>query len=184
MRHVSRTHRVALDWWFFYWINLDPKIHIKSSTNLQTCWQEGISNEMSGTIFFICLTSGISALSVALRISAWPAAPKRRRKGCKNRKERTGSWQSQSQRRRIWPSRQVLQLWRVRLCRRARGYSQSILSNRLVKFKELWREKCQSRRSVEFSRMAKRCSTGTVYSETCRDRRRPGTPELSWSFCT
>ena len=27
MRHVSRTHRVALDWWFFYWINLDPKIH-------------------------------------------------------------------------------------------------------------------------------------------------------------
>ena len=28
MRHVSRTHRVALDW-FFDLINLDPKIHIK-----------------------------------------------------------------------------------------------------------------------------------------------------------
>ena len=28
MRHVSRTHRVALDW-FFDRINLDPKIQIK-----------------------------------------------------------------------------------------------------------------------------------------------------------
>ena len=28
MRHVSRTHRVALDW-LFDRINLDPKIHIK-----------------------------------------------------------------------------------------------------------------------------------------------------------
>ena len=29
MRHVSRTHRVALDW-LFDRINLDPKIHIKN----------------------------------------------------------------------------------------------------------------------------------------------------------
>ena len=42
---------------------------------------------MSGTIFFICLTSAISALSAALRISAWPAAPQRWRKGCKNRRK-------------------------------------------------------------------------------------------------
>ena len=28
MRHVSRTHRVALDW-LFDWINLDPKIQIR-----------------------------------------------------------------------------------------------------------------------------------------------------------
>ena len=31
MRHVSRTHRVALDW-FFDRINLDPKNQIKSNT--------------------------------------------------------------------------------------------------------------------------------------------------------
>ena len=31
MRHVSRTHRVALDW-LFDRINLDPKIQIKSNT--------------------------------------------------------------------------------------------------------------------------------------------------------
>ena len=29
MRHVSRTHRVALDWFFFDRMNLDPKIQIK-----------------------------------------------------------------------------------------------------------------------------------------------------------
>ena len=28
MRHVSRTHRVALDW-LFDWIDLDPKIQIR-----------------------------------------------------------------------------------------------------------------------------------------------------------
>ena len=38
------------------------------NTSLQTYWQKGISHAMSGTIFFICLTSAISALSAALRI--------------------------------------------------------------------------------------------------------------------
>ena len=59
---------------------------------------------------------------------------------------------------------------------------QSTLSNRLVKYRETWRKRSQSRRSVEFSRMAKRCSSGCKYRETCRDRRRPGTPEFSWRF--
>ena len=43
---------------------------------------------MSGTIFFIWLTSAISSWFAALRISAWPAARKRWRKGCKNRMRR------------------------------------------------------------------------------------------------
>ena len=34
MRHVSRTHRVALDW-LFDRINLDPKIQINVDTNNQ-----------------------------------------------------------------------------------------------------------------------------------------------------
>ena len=70
---------------------------------------------MSGTIFFICFTSAISALSAALRFSAWPAAPERWRKGRKNKKETTRSWQSQSRRQWTWPS-----VW---LRRRVRGYS-------------------------------------------------------------
>ena len=42
MRHVSRTHRVALDW-LFDWINLDPKIQIRYID----------SKDQDGTILFI-----------------------------------------------------------------------------------------------------------------------------------
>ena len=45
MRHVSRTHRVALDW-LFDGINMDPKIQIKyvdTKTNWQTYSQRAIS---------------------------------------------------------------------------------------------------------------------------------------------
>ena len=45
MRHVSRTHRVALDW-LFDRINLDPKIKsntLTPKTNSQTFWQSEIS---------------------------------------------------------------------------------------------------------------------------------------------
>ena len=44
LRHVSRTHIVALDW-FFDRIFLDPKIQIRyvESTNSQICWRKGIS---------------------------------------------------------------------------------------------------------------------------------------------
>ena len=52
MRHVSRTHRVALDW-LFDRINLDSKIQIKyidTKTNSQTFLPKGISHVMSGII--------------------------------------------------------------------------------------------------------------------------------------
>ena len=52
-------------------------MYVDSNTNSQTYWQKEISHAMSGTIFFTCLTFAISALSAALRISAWPAAPGR-----------------------------------------------------------------------------------------------------------
>ena len=68
MRHVSRTHRVALDW-LFDRINLDPKIQLKyidtPTTNSQTSWPKGISHVMSGIICWLCLTSAISALQFA-----------------------------------------------------------------------------------------------------------------------
>ena len=71
MKHVSRTHRVALDW-LFDRINWDPKIQIRhNDTNSQTCWLKGISHVMSGTIFFMCSTSTISGPLAAPRISAW-----------------------------------------------------------------------------------------------------------------
>ena len=73
MRHVSRTHRVALDW-LFDRINLDPKIQIRyidtkhQLTDFLT--QKKISSVMSGTIFFICSKLTISALFATPKISA------------------------------------------------------------------------------------------------------------------
>ena len=52
MRHVSRTHRVALDWWFDR-INLDPKIQIKyidTKNQLADILTKGISHVMNGII--------------------------------------------------------------------------------------------------------------------------------------
>ena len=166
MRHVSRTHRLALDW-LFDRINLDPTIQMRYiDTNHQltdmltkkefhTWWVE--------QSFFFCLTSTKSALSAVQRISACSAAPKRRRRRLKNRKKITGLWQTQCQRQWTWPSlfRKVLHLWTVRLRRKARGYSKP-----QVKIKA----KFQSRRSVEFSRMRKGCSSGCLCRESCSTR--------------
>ena len=63
MRHVSRTYRVALDW-LFDRINLDSKIQIRYIDT-----KNRSSHVMSGTIFFICSISVISAPLAAPRIS-------------------------------------------------------------------------------------------------------------------
>ena len=52
MRHVSRTHRVALDWWFDR-IYLDSKIqinYIDTKNQLADILTKGISHVMSGII--------------------------------------------------------------------------------------------------------------------------------------
>ena len=81
MGHVSRTHRVALDW-IFDRTTLDPKIQIRcidTNINSQTFWPKVISRVTNGIIFFICSTSAISAPLAAPNISAWQAAPHWRR---------------------------------------------------------------------------------------------------------
>ena len=60
MRHVSRTHRVALHW-LFDRINLDPKTHS------QTCQPREISHVTNGIIFCVCSTLAISVLQSVLK---------------------------------------------------------------------------------------------------------------------
>ena len=129
------------------------------NTHSQTCWQKGISHVMSGTIFFTCLTSAISALPVALRTSAWQAAPKRRRKGCKNRKKMTGLWQSQSQR-----------LDKSFICEQSDciekpGDTQRIESTDWM-FRESWRRNSNPDAASSCQGWQKGCSTGWTYRET------------------
>ena len=64
MRHVSRTHRVALDW-LFDCINLDPKTQVQYiDTKNQLA---DISHVTSGIIFCVCLTIAISVLQSVLK---------------------------------------------------------------------------------------------------------------------
>ena len=68
MRHVSRTHRVALDW-LFDRINLDSKIQIKyidTKNQLADILTKEISRVMSGLICCACLVLAISVLQFAL----------------------------------------------------------------------------------------------------------------------
>ena len=67
MRHVSRTHRVALDWLFdrIFWIE---KLKSNTSTpknNSQTPQPKEISHLMSGIICCACSISAISVLQLA-----------------------------------------------------------------------------------------------------------------------
>ena len=59
MRHVSRTHRVALDW-LFDEINLDPKIQIKYIDT-----KNQLADILSkGNFTIICCACSISAMSI------------------------------------------------------------------------------------------------------------------------
>ena len=68
MRHVSRTHRVALDW-LFDPINLDPKIQIKyiDTKNQLTDMLTKGNFTTNGIIFRVCLTLAISVLQIVLK---------------------------------------------------------------------------------------------------------------------
>ena len=77
MRRVSRTHRVALDW-LFDRINLDPNIQIRY---IDTLTKRHFTRDER-------------------RISAWVAAPKGWRTGCKNKKKKTGLLRNPGQRQR------------------------------------------------------------------------------------
>ena len=70
MRHVSRTHRVALDW-LFDRINLDPKIQIKNIDNknqLADILTKGnFTRDEWNLIFCVCSTSAISVPSIILK---------------------------------------------------------------------------------------------------------------------
>ena len=69
MRHVSRTHRVVLDW-LFDRINLDTKIQIKyidTKNQLADILTKGNFTRDEWIIFCVCLTSPISVPPIVLK---------------------------------------------------------------------------------------------------------------------
>ena len=75
MRHMSRTHRVALDGLFDRILqNQKSKLNMLTpKTTSLTCWPKEVSRVMSGIMFFVCSTSWISRFSPAAisEISLW-----------------------------------------------------------------------------------------------------------------
>ena len=183
MRHVSRTHRVALDW-LFDRINLDPMVQIKyvdTKHQLADILTKGnfTRDEWNSLLHLFNISHfGLLCCSQNFSLTSSTKTMAKRMQG------QAGSWQSQSRRRWTWLSlsRQVLRLCRIQLRRKARGYSKHPVEQIGQVQGNMTQKKTQWRRSVEFTGMAKRCSSGCRYEETRRDRRRPGTRELSWRF--
>ena len=172
MRHVPRTHRVALDW-LFEWINLDPKIQtrfVDTKDQLADILTKGsfTRDEWNNLLHLFKISHFSSAENFSL-VSCFEKMAKR----MQEQKKKTGLWQNRSRRRWTWLplSRQVLHPWTFRMRRKARGYSKHLQGN--------WREdekKFETWRSVEFSRKAERCIPWRInrhsHGETCRYKKR------------
>ena len=141
-RHVSRTQRELR--WIGYlteltWTPRSKSNMLTPTTNSQTYWQKVTSHVTSGTIFFVCSTSVISALLGVL---------KRCRKEFKKEQEKKGSWQSQD-RRWTWFHRlqQAVPQRRVRVHRAARSIQSELEYYSMCgetcgwRFKSTWRKR-------------------------------------------
>ena len=70
MRHVSRTHRVALDW-LFDRINLDPKIQIKFNSQEEVRLQQFVIGNDEAELGWI-----VRGIKIILKQGEWPSAEK------------------------------------------------------------------------------------------------------------
>ena len=141
------------------------------SINSQTLWPLLIPHVTNGTIFFICSTSAISALLVALKIPAFYAAPLRWRERCRHKKRNKDVWQIE-----IHSDELVFSCSDKFLIREKSDCIQK--SRDIDSNGETWKQdekKFEIRRSVEFSSATRRCIPwrvdGHSHGETCRYKR-------------
>ena len=157
MRHVSRTHRVALDW-LLDRINLDPKIHIKVRRH-QTPTIRHIDTRELHTWWVEQSSSQPFQLHLLLRIPAWPGAKNDGEKDARTERRREDCGKVKAD----------VELGLICLykffdcaesdCVKKPGDIRGTLSTWLDMYRETWRKRTQSRRSVEFSRVAKQKET-------------------------
>ena len=124
MRHVSRTHRDALDW-LFDRNNLDSKVQIRyidTKHQLADILTKCNFTRDEWNNLLHLLTSAMSALLAALRIPAWSAA---QRNGCRNTSMKKEVWQNRNLQRGtcLLMFRQFLHPRKVWLHPKVQGYS-------------------------------------------------------------
>ena len=168
MRHVSRTHRVALNW-LFDRINLDSKIqnrYIDTKHQLTDSLTKGnFTRDEWDNLLHSFNISHFSSTCCSLNSSLTSCPEKIAKRMREQKGEERSAAKSKSTGLRMF--RQVLQPRKFRLHLKARGYSQPQGKDE---------KKFELRRSVEFSSEAARCILwrvdGQSKGETCRNRRR------------
>ena len=158
MRHVSRTHRVSLDW-LSDRINLDPKIQIRyidTKHQMADILTTGsfTRDEWNNLLDLFCNISHFSSLCCAQNFSLTSCtrtmAKRMQEQNGDNRIVATSKPTTMNLAVSVSTSSSTVHS-PIAHCIEKPGDTESTLSKKLVK-----------------------------YRETCRDRRRPGTPELSW----
>ena len=136
------------------WTQKFKSVRLTRNTNSQTCWLKGISHVLSGTIFFICSTSAISATPCCTKNFSLISCSKTMAKRIQDQKEED----------RIATSKPTMNLVSL-VSTRSSSVNHPIASKSPMILKsiysETWREgnkKFKTRRSVEFSRKVERCT--------------------------
>ena len=126
MRHVSRTHRVALDW-LFDRISLDPKIQIKyvdTKHQLADILTKGnFTRDEWNILLYLFNISHFSFLCCAQNFSLTSCTKTMAKRMQEQKEENRIVAKSKTTMNLVSLSRQVLRLCRVRLRRKAWGYS-------------------------------------------------------------
>ena len=173
MRHASRTHRVALDW-LFGRIHLDPKIQIKCvDTKHQLAdmlTSENFTRDEWNNLLHLFNSSDFSIICCSQNYSLI-----RRTETMAKRMQE----QKEGDNRILAKSTPTTINLAFSVSTSSSTVNSPIASKspgilkapcRTDWYRETWRKRSQSRHSVEFSRMAKRCICGRKYRETCCTR--------------
>ena len=133
MRHVSRTHKVALDW-LFDRIILDPKIqnwYIDTKHQFaDILYKDNFTRDEWNNLLQLFNISHFISFCCAQNLSLNCSSNKLAKRHIEQ-KEETGLWRNQSPWRWTWLqlSRQVSHPWTIRLRQKARGYSKHLQEN-------------------------------------------------------
>ena len=183
MRLVSRTHRVALDW-LCDRINLDPKIEIKyidtkhEPADILTKWD--FTHDEWNNLLHLFNISPFSLIRRSQNFSSTSSPETMAKRTQEEKREERIVAKSNPTLNMVTHAVTSSSTVQSSTVAEKSGDTQGTLSTWLEKNRETCSERTQSRRSVEFSSVAKRCNFGREYEETRSGREEPRTLDFPW----
>ena len=159
-----QNHRVAQDW-LFDRINLDPKIQIKyvdTKKQLADMLTEGnFTRDEWNHLLRLLNISHFSLIycSQNFSLTSWHGSDGEKDARTERRREDCGKVKADVELGLTCPL-QILSTVQSPIASKSPGDTQGTLSKWLDKYRETWSKRIQSRRSVEFSSVGKRCGSG------------------------